>query len=220
MTFSDNNPWMLVFVLCYFLTILCVKTSLSAPIFTNSLSHRVGKRWQDLNLRNKGWVWCRNYPFLKATYNTVSKRLEEYPKQTEWGGVCLPCAQLSKTSQKMLTKWILKSWISTPWFRTAEKLFPSESSPQPSLGRMLKLLPGFSLCSARWCLPGSSILISPFLPSQVQEQSFWTWGRKKEPFFTQGWGAGRIFIPKQVRITHIFMSSVICICLTCSLKAL
>lgn len=42
----------------------------------------------------------------------------------------------------------------------------------------------------------------------------------KGPSFTRGCGAGRIFISAQGRVKRIFISSVIDICLSCSLKAL
>lgn len=98
MTFLDNIPWMFIFVSFIFLTILWVKTSLLSPHFTNPLSYRVGKKCQDINFRNKGWVWSRNYlflalpltpcfpssKFLRAICNMVSKRLEKCLKHTAW----------------------------------------------------------------------------------------------------------------------------------------
>lgn len=149
-----------------------MKTSLPAPIFTNSLSHRVGKRWQDLNSRNKGWVWCRNYQFLNATYSTVSKILGEYPKHAEWGGVCLPCAQHAAVQSKseedadkrdfkiLAILCLIQSCREAPLF----PLNPAFSHPL----KVLQLLPSFSLSSARWCLSGFSIFIYR-ASSQVQK---------------------------------------------------
>lgn len=105
MTFSDNIPWMLTFVLCYFLTTLCVKTSLPAPIFTNSLSHRVGKRWQHLNSRNKGWA-VQELPISQGHVQQITQKIRGVSKAC-WGkrGLSSLCSACSCPEQASSRFW-------------------------------------------------------------------------------------------------------------------
>lgn len=170
MTFSNNIPWMLIFVLCYAL---------------------IQKVIQKYNIQK-------------------SKRLEECPKHAGWGGVCLPCAQHAAVQSKS----------EDADKRDFKIRGTSESSLQPSLESVTApswLFIVFRQVMSFWFLPFD---LQGFVSSAEIEILDMREKEGKRPFFTRAWGTGRIFIPTHVKIKHIFISPVICICLTYSLKAL
>lgn len=185
MTFSDNIPWMLTFVLCYFLTTLCVKTSLPAPIFTNSLSHGVGKRWQHLNSRNKGWA-VQELPISQGHVQQITQKIRGVSKAC-WGkrGLSSLCSACSCPEQASSRCWrgILKSWLSTAWFRAAERHLCSLWIQPSSIPWKC-----YSSFLAFHCVqPGDIFLVSPFwftgLPPKCRSRDFGYEGEIRERTF-------------------------------------
>lgn len=128
---------------------------------------------------------------------------------------------LSRASQqKMLMTRMLKFWLSIAWFIAAERhlcFLWIQPSAIPWKCHVSFMTPH---CIEPDEIFPASLVFFTGLPPRCRIKSFQTWGRRKGPSFTKACGVVRIFTAAQGRIRHIFISSVINICLTCSLNCL